>query len=250
MRPSAGRAIANHSILDATNWRVRSASHYLPTIPIGKQEMESDGYALYGFQYAQSNDSCPRDRTCGKHRMLHPSAGRATASHSIWDTTNWHVPTADRRFSYLPCLLDNKKWKGTVTLYWFSEYPVERFLSEGPDGWEILYASPHPRTSDSKPLHLGCDELTFSYSVAPPIYRTYSTTRNWKGRLRFLRFSGYPICEHNGCVEAPSSMRRDAEAAPKCLFEITCDKKERGYFGKCAWGQRGRKRRERTIKGE
>ena len=32
-------------------------------------------------------------------------------------------------------------------------------------------------------------------------------------------------CEHNGCVEALSPMRRDAEVAPKMSVKITCDEK-------------------------
>ena len=57
-------------------------------------------------------------------------------------------------------------------------------------------------------------------------------------------------CEHNGCVEALSSMRRDAEVAPKCLFrslvirkkrdslERALEAKERGRGKK---GEKGRK---------
>ena len=34
--------------------------------------------------------------------------------------------------------------------------------------------------------------------------------------------------EHNGCVEALSSMRRDAEVAPKCLLRSLVIKIEKG----------------------
>ena len=46
----------------------------------------------------------------------------------------------------------------------------------------------------------------------------------------FLRIT----CEHNRCVEALSSMRRDAEVAPKCLLRSLVLRKKKILFEKGA----------------
>ena len=53
-------------------------------------------------------------------------------------------------------------------------------------------------------------------------------------------------CEHNGCVEALSSMRRDAEMAPKCLLRSLVIRKKRDSWERALEA----KERGRGNKGE
>ena len=55
-------------------------------------------------------------------------------------------------------------------------------------------------------------------------------------------------CEHNGCVEALSSMRRDAEVAPKCLLISLVIRKRKGIVWKGRL--RPKKEEEEEEKGE
>ena len=53
-------------------------------------------------------------------------------------------------------------------------------------------------------------------------------------------------CEHNDCVKTPSSMRRNAEVAPKCLLRSVVKRKIRDTLERALEA----KERERGKKGE
>ena len=52
------------------------------------------------------------------------------------------------------------------------------------------------------------------------------------------------VCEHNGCVKALSSMRRDAEVAPKCLLRSLVIRKKRDSLKRAIKAKERRRRRE------
>ena len=53
-------------------------------------------------------------------------------------------------------------------------------------------------------------------------------------------------CEHNGCVEALSSMQRDAEVAPRCLLRSLVIRKKRDSLERALEAkERGRRKRKR-----
>ena len=52
-------------------------------------------------------------------------------------------------------------------------------------------------------------------------------------------------CEHNGCVKALSSMRRDAEVAPKCLLRSLVIRKKKDSLERAIDAKDRRRRRER-----
>ena len=74
------------------------------------------------------------------------------------------------------------------------------------------------------------------------------------GMEGFSRLESGIACEHNGCVKALSSMRRDAEVAPKCLLRSLViikikDSLERALEAKKRRRQESRERRKRRRVG-
>ena len=55
------------------------------------------------------------------------------------------------------------------------------------------------------------------------------------------------ICQHNGCVEALSSMRRDAAVAPKCPLRSLVIRKKRKSLERALEAKERKKKKKREV---
>ena len=92
------------------------------------------------------------------------------------------------RITYLPYLLENKKWKVTVTLYMVFSMLNQMIPVQGTGRVENIVCYTHPQDERQQATQSGIRriDMFLPQIVAFPTYHAYSTTRNGKERLRFI----------------------------------------------------------------